>query len=194
MPTVYVLNKFEPNPYNGVIVDTTSGGANNDLSPFFLGPIQTYEPGVIAANVENLWQYSKVYPGFTLPTGEPSDTYYQWRNNGWATQRAIRYPMGKGAKPLYSLWNGNKLGYIDARKMIYAPAYAGAVILTQSYDMLYSAVMIGHNIILRDFDGYDYIKAGMTLKDVINHPRKIMGHAFVLAMLLTGTFNDNIGV
>lgn len=192
MATVYVLNKFEPNLYNGVIIDTTSRGDNKDLSPFFLGPIQTYEPGVIATNVENLWQYSKVYPGYALPTGGPSDAYYQWRNSGWATQRAVRYPMGKGAKPLYSLWNGSRLGYIDARKIIYAPAYRGAVIMTQSYNMLCNAVMAGRNIVLRDFDGYDYIKMGMTLKDVINYPHKIMGHAFVLAMLLTNTFSDCI--
>ena len=35
------------------------------------------------------------------------------------------------------------------------------------------------------FDGYDYVGKRMTLNDVINDPRLKMGHAFVLAMLLT---------
>ena len=37
---------------------------------------------------------------------------------------------------------------------------------------------------LWDFDGYDYVAKRMSLNDVINEPKKKMGHAFVLAMLL----------
>lgn len=42
------------------------------------------------------------------------------------------------------------------------------------------------NIVLWDFDAYDYQKLGMTLDEVINNPNKKMGHAFILIMLLTG--------
>jgi hypothetical protein len=35
--------------------------------------------------------------------------------------------MGRGAKPEYSLWDGERLDYIEARKRIYAPLYARAV-------------------------------------------------------------------
>lgn len=201
---IYVLNKFQPNPYPGLEIDTTSHSNNRDLSPFYLGPVPTYVPGVMARNVENLWQYSKVYSEYAnIPANpadlfdltnsfayEPSDNYYYWRDEGWAKTRAIRYPMGKGAKPLYAYWDGQKLDYVSSRKTIYAPTYANAVLKTQSYAMLYNAVNTGQNVVLRDFDGYDYVKPRMTLKDVINHPRKKMGHAFVLAMLLTGTINE----
>lgn len=201
---IYVLNKFQPNPYQGLEIDTTSHSNNKDLSPFYLGPVPTYIPGVMAQNVENLWQYSKVYcehanhPAsacglFDLANSfayEPSDNYYYWRDEGWAKTRAVRYPMGKGTKPMYSYWDGQKLGYIEARKAIYVPTYANAVLKTQSYAMLYNAVRTGQNIILRDFDGYDYIKIGMTLKEVLNNPKRNAGHAFVLAMLLTGTINE----
>lgn len=199
--TVYVLNRFKENPYSGIVVDTTSRGNNKDLSPFYLGPVSTYEPGIMAANMENLWQYSKVYQEhaymqktpFDLLSPmawEPADSYYTWRNDGWTRSRAVRYPMGKGAKPLYSLWKGTKLDYINSRKVIYAPFYASAVLKTRSYTMLYNYVKSGQNVILTDFDGYDYIGMGVGLKDVINNPKKTMGHAFVIAMLLTGVIDE----
>lgn len=178
---IYVLNKFQSNPYPGLEIDTTSRGNNKDLSPFYLGPVSAYN-GTMVKNVENLWQYSKVYPGYE---NDPT-RYFDWRDRGWAKQRADRYPMGKGAKPLYSLYDGYKLGYVEARKFIYIPAYASAVIKTKSYQMLFDTVMRGDNIVLRDFDGYDYGSMGMTLVDVANNPKKTMGHGFVLAMLLTG--------
>jgi hypothetical protein len=191
---IYVLNKFQDNPYPGLEIDTTSRGNNKDLSPFYLGPISAYN-GTLVCNVENLWQYSKVYPEHTrfgwVEVGnpmihDPLDAYYAWRAKGWATKRAVRYPMGKGAKPLYSLYNNHKLDYVMARKLIYMPAYASAVIKTKSYQMLFDAVMRRDDIVLRDFDGYDYGSMGMTLVDVANNPKKTMGHGFVLAMLLTG--------
>jgi len=187
MSQVYVLNKFEPNPYTGLEIDTTSRGKNKDLSPFYLGPVPTYIPGRTAENVENLWQFSKVYSGYERYNLAP---FFIWRDKGWANPRAQRYPMGKGAKPLFSYWDGQQLDYVTARKVIYIPAYADAVIKTQSYKLLYYTMVSEQNVVLRDFDGYDYIKMGMTLKEVANNPSKTMGHAFVLAMLLTGTIKE----
>ena len=186
---IYVINRFHVNPYSGVYVDTTSRGDNTDLSPFFLGPVHAYD-GTPVCNVENLWQYSKVYPQHVDSAQNPTPEYFAWRNAGFAKQRAVRYPMGKGAKPLYSFYDGHKLDYIQARKIIYAPMYAITVIRTQSYLMLYNAVMAGQTVVLGDFDGYDYVNMGMTLKEVVNNLKKTMGHAFVLAMLLTGTLNE----
>jgi len=197
---IHILNKYESNPYQGLEIDTTSRDNNKDLSPFFLGPLQAWD-GQIVQNVENYWQYSKVYKQHVMPPQSPlrvndptaweiRPEYIQWRNAGWAKQRADRYPMGKGAKPLYSYYEGRHLDYISARKQIYIPAYAACVIKTQSYTILYNTVMSGHNVVLRDFDGYDYTKMGMTLKEVVNTPKRLMGHAFVLAMMLTGKLNE----
>ena len=48
------------------IVNTTSRADTKwerSLSPFYLGPVDTYGNGMwIAENVENAWQYSKAYP------------------------------------------------------------------------------------------------------------------------------------
>lgn len=206
MIKIHILNKFQDNPYrNSVTIDTTSHSeTNKDLSPFYLGPVTTYVPGVMAANVENYWQYSKVYPQHAYQPGDflkwldplawqPADSYYSWRDDGWRRQRAVRYPMGKGAKPLYSLYRGSKLGYVDARKKIYIPAYAECVLKTRSYRLMYEYMLApssGMDLVLRDFDGYDYEAMGMTLRDVVNNPKKTMGHAFVIAMLLTGEYEN----
>jgi hypothetical protein len=41
------------------------------------------------------------------------------------------------------------------------------------------------DLTLRDFDGYDHVAQGKSLKDVLLDPNKKMGHAFVLALMLT---------
>lgn len=169
-------------------IDTTSGsGEFRELSPFVLrvpNPI-TGEPVIF----ENFWQFSKVY-SCHLWNGEPNEEWWNWRRYGWANQRAIRYPMGKGAKPEYSFWNGEKLRYIEARKKIYAPIYAKFVELTSSFRLLKILSDRGHDIILRDYDAYDHAGLDMTLRDVINNPHRKMGHAFVLVMMLTNKLQE----
>lgn len=189
---VHCLFKFADNPYGGIEIDTTSNsGIYKDLSPFILGPIDTYLPGRCSQNFENLWQFSKVYKEY-IYNNEPTPRWYQWRDKGWANPRAVRYPMGKGAIPEYSYWNEKKLGYIDARKKIYAPIYAKYVVKTESFKEVERLYNSGVPVILRDYDAYDHIKLGMSLKDVINNPNRKCGHAFVLAMVLTGELEECI--
>lgn len=167
------------------IINTTSRSKNwsKGLSPFFLGPVKLYGD-YTAKNVENAWQFSKVYPQFADENENPKDDYFRWAEKGWSDSYAQRYPMGKGRKPLYSYWNGEKLGYIEARKKIYAPVYAKAVVRTEAFKKLLDLHLSGESYVLLDFDGYDYVKKGMTLSEVMNEPKEKMGHAFVLAMLL----------
>lgn len=188
---LYILNKFETNTYGGLEIDTTSHGRNKDLSPFFLGPLNTYVDGLMAQNVENLWQYSKVYPEF-VDGDNIKDEYYEWRNQGWTTKRANRYPMGKGKAPLFALWGSERLDYIPARKKIFIPSYARMVRNTRSMWFIQEKLYNGHDVVLRDFDGYDFVKLGMTLKDVVNDPTRTMGHAFVLAMIINNCLDECI--
>ena len=172
------------------IINTTSKSPSKwetDLSPFALGPCDLYEHNgqmLVAQNMENAWQYSKVYDCHADSQREPTQNYWTWAQNGWRATKPHRYPMGRGAKPLYSLWNGEKLGYIEARKKIYAPLYAEAVQKTNGWQVLKDLYEHEEWLILRDYDGYDYETKNMTLTEVLNYPRKKMGHAFVLAMLL----------
>lgn len=167
------------------IINTTSRSNNwtKDFSPFSVGPVKLYN-SYTAKNVENAWQFSKVYQEHVDDNGEPTDEYFKWANKGWNDTYAHRYPMGKGAVPLYSYWKGEKLTYIGARKKIYTPLYSQAVVRTNAFEQLLDLYLSGDSFVLLDFDGYDYLSLGMSLKDVLNEPNKKMGHAFVLAMLL----------
>ena len=188
--TVHVLPVWEHGRlYDCPNFSTVSGsGLYKDLSPFVLGPIDT--PGARAENFENLWQYSKVYNPFLGNDGEPTAGWFSWRARGFADKHAHRYPMGKGSIPVYSWWKGEHLGYIEARKRIYATIYAKLVVATSSYEHLAKVYKVVGEITLRDYDAYDHIKMGLSLINVINNPGRKMGHAFVLAMLLEGCLEE----
>jgi len=177
--------KREPLPEGAILVNTTSHSRDwgKGFSPFLLGPCELYG-GHISETVENAWQFAKVYPQHIGPDGEPTDKYWQWATAGWTSKRAERYPMGKGLKPEYSLWDGEKLGYVEARKRVYVPLYYKAVVGTKAYARLRELYDSGTQIYLWDFDGYDHVKLGMSLVDVLNCPDRSMGHAFVLARML----------
>jgi len=170
------------------IINTTSkGGWSSDFSPFKLGPCRvkpfsSYEESLV---LENAWQYSKVYAQHLDSKGcLRKGRWLQWAKEGWHNPKAVRYPMGRGAKPEYSLWNGSALSYVEARKKIYIPLYAKLVVATAGFKKLQRLYKSEETIVLWDFDGYDHVREKKTLEQVVNDPLKKMGHAFVLAMLL----------
>jgi len=72
---IKALFKFAKIPDGVVVVDTTSNNhpIYKELSPFIL-------PAPPAKNLENLWQFSKVYPcHWDEQEGEPMPEWYQWR-------------------------------------------------------------------------------------------------------------------
>jgi hypothetical protein len=168
---------------NGYGLDVTSRSMFwRGLSPMLLGPVMLYD-GLRAANMENAWQYAKVYREHASPA-----VYWPWAMAGWAASHAERYPMGKGARPLHSLWAGEHLDYITARQRVYIPLYAQAV---RFYALpLLAALRDQHErageLILRDFDGYDHRALGYSWADVIKDPGRRMGHGHVLAMMIEG--------
>jgi hypothetical protein len=159
---------------------TTHGDRFRPLSPMLLGPVPLYA-GMWSRTMENAWQYAKVYPQYRY------DGYWPWARAGWDSSRAERYPMGKGARPLHSLWAGDELGYIAARRRIYAPLYAQAVRMAQLslFLTLRQEARQGH-VVLIDFDAYDHRALGYSWDDVLNDPDRKMGHGFVLAMMIEG--------
>lgn len=188
MPDIQIVGPKDKIKDGYTLVDTTSKGHEvwtTMLSPFFLGPVSLYGDKV-AKRMENAWQFAKVYEDMLDEEGNPSDAYWKWAEAGWADSRPQRYPKGKGAKPAYALWDGEHLGYIDARKTIYFELYKEAVGRTPSFSILKKLAESGP-IALFDFDGYDHDQRNMSLAQVINNPARPMGHAFVLkAMLLYG--------
>ncbi len=190
--TVSIIHVRAKNLYNFPEVSTVQnyGGIYTQLSPFVLGPIQTYVSDQSAQRFENLWQFSKVYSEHLKENGDPNADWYMWRVRGWKSKKAYRYPMGRGRKPEYCWWEHEKLGYIEARKRVYARVYADNVIHTSSFNLLQKLYTIRGNVTLRDYDAYDHINMGMSMKDVINNPDRIMGQAFALAMILEDCLDE----
>lgn len=188
-PLIHVTGPRDRMSYPGVpVVNTTSRSPESwskAFSPFYLGPIPLYG-GHTAKRMENAWQYAKVYDQHLDAAGNPSEAYWTWAKTGWEKASADRYPMGKGAKPAYLWWDGQKLSYLAARQQVYFPLYRDSVRKTQAFTELQRMVAAGP-VCLWDFDGYDHEAQGMPLADVFCNPARPMGHAFVLkAMLLFG--------
>jgi hypothetical protein len=168
------------------LVDTTSKSEDlwtTELSPFHLGPVPLYE-GRTSRTMENAWQYAKLYSRHQAENGEPSEKYWSWAQAGWDNPRAVRYPMGKGAKPACCLWEGERLGYIDARLKVYWNLYQSAVAQTRGFERLCQLAATVDEVVLFDFDGYDHEARGMSLQDVMRNASRPMGHAFVLKAML----------
>jgi len=195
---VFALRRPKPTGYTLInITSTSSSPIWRKLSPMLLGPIMVHTPrGTFTAScVENAWQYSKVYRtdlrGRPLvdELGEPNDAYYAWARRGWANPSPIRFPMGRNTRPLYSLGpQGDRLSYIEARHTLYAPWYVKTVTQTPAYKALKELYETGAFIGLVDFDGWDHVGQQYSLAAVLRQPTPKMGHAFVLAGLLTNDY------
>jgi hypothetical protein len=181
--TVYIHSSVAEGDPN--IIDTTSHseGWNRDLSPFYLGPVDLWG-GYISQTVENAWQYARLYACHVDENGDPTDEWWKWAKAGWDNPRAVRYPMGKGTRPLCAYWNGEKLGYIEARARIYCPLYAEAVQRTEGWKKLKRMYEEKGEIHIWSFDSYDHRALGMNYTDVLKSSARKMGHGFVLACLL----------
>jgi hypothetical protein len=182
---VYVRSFYDKMPdCEYKLVNTTSNSrveVERTLSPFFLGPV--FPGKCLSENMENAWQYSKVYKHHLNEDGTIKDEYFEWRNKGFAQKWATRYPMGKNRSPEFTLLNDDRLGYIEARKALYIPLYNQSVIYAEGFHYC-REILQSTNLVLHDYDGYDHEKLNMTMEDVVNNKYRRMGHAFVLKMLL----------
>lgn len=186
---IHVVGPRDRNTYPGISVINVTSHAQDDwqraFSPFFLGPVSLYA-GRSAKIMENAWQFAKVYSAHLDANGQVTDDYWRWAKEGWASARPARYPMGKGVKPQFLLWNDQRLGYIDARLQVYFSLYRDAVRKRPEFERL-QKMAATQELVLWDFDGYDHEHMNASLGDVLRNDRKICGHGFVLkAMLLYG--------
>src|SRR5690242_19350064 len=66
------------------------------LSPFFLGPVKLFPDLsgelMVAQNVENAWQYCKVYEEHLDVNGDPSENWWKWAKEGFANKKPVRFP------------------------------------------------------------------------------------------------------
>lgn len=196
MSRILVLPKNAHIPYdierrfNVLDIDVTSHSKTygKNLSPFFLGgkkdPVLVPD-GRKAQNVENAWQYLKVYAEHLNSKSNIKKSWWEWSSEGFGLVRAVRYPMGKGAVPQFSFCAGERLPYIEARKRLYAPMYAKHAAKTKAFRVLQESYQDEETfLIIRDFDAYNHRQFKMSFDQVMNNPHRKMGHGFVLAMML----------
>ncbi len=180
--------KFRPQK-NYIEINTTTKSNNwsKGLSPMLVGMI--FSDNGIARNMENFWQYAKVYENQVDSNQNPLPEYFEWKNKGYNKEWADRYPAGKGAIPLYTWYCGEKLGYIEARKKLYLKYYQDAVIHTDAFNTLKETWLNckkdNTDIILLDFDAYNHRELNYTWEDILNDEKRKMGHAFILAKILS---------
>lgn len=133
----------------------TKSSPYGSLSPYTLTNKIIIDNNIVDANLENIWQFSKIYENVKesiqrksrfdnkIIWNHPSEihikdgiiqkSYWEWRKKGFLSEEPIRYPVGFNdrKKCLCSIYcNDNQidfLNYIDARKKIYLPNYLNAI-------------------------------------------------------------------
>jgi len=185
---IYAVSFHHKIPEGSLFLDCTSKSSNwgRYLSPFNLGPIPLYD-GYVAKNLENAYQFSKVYPQHSTEDGCPSQSYWKWAQEGWNNYKPIKYPMGVWNKHLYHWWNNKKLSSLEAQNQIFLPCYKQAVVKTQAFAKLKSFYLNGQkDIYLIDYEGFNHRFLEKTWDDVVSDPNIPVGQAFALCMILEG--------
>lgn len=185
---IYAISFKHTIPNDALSMDVTSRSNTwgRHFSPFNLGPVDLYD-GYVAKNIENAFQFSRVYPEYSTVDGVPSAHYWEWAKSGWNESKPIKYPMGVWNKHLYHWWNGKKLGMLEAQNQIFLPLYKKAVVKTPAFEKLklfYENAK--QDIYLIDFEGYNHRYLEKTWDQVINDPDRPVGQAFALCMILEG--------
>jgi len=221
-------NRIDPS-YEGfkkILVMMSGHSKWGDLGPYNL---KNKEGHIL----ENIWQASKVYPHVpysrqkysrydsTVIWEHPCEThideegniteeYKKWRKLLMANPYAVRYPVtfSHRRKCLYSLkeLDGQKLGYIAARKQIYLSVYKELVVNEFKFHELKSMLDKGENLLIVEVDGphqesmeyytekynvdqdfitHDSVLAtGSNLQILLDDPKHPFGHGYCLAAAL----------
>jgi len=195
VPDVFVYARGDRPQPDTHTVNTTSKSRiawQKGLSPFFLTvddvPLRPGGEVVDGVLFENLWQGLKVYAEDVDKDGNPTDAYWAFRERVFRCKTALRFPKGRGAKPLYALplHGKGRLGYVESRIKTYAPLYEAAVTATPAFKQLQEVVKEKGTVWLFDFDGNACLQQGKSLGWMMYNTKRKMGHGFVLAGILRG--------
>lgn len=184
---IYAVSFKHTIPEGAFSMDVTSRSSTwgKHFSPFNLGPVDLYD-GHWAYNIENAFQFSRVYAEYSTVDGVPAAHYWEWAKKGWQNPKPIKYPLGVWSKHLYHWWDNKKLSNLEAQNQIFLPIYKKAVIKTTAFSRLKEMYETGQDIYLIDFEGYDHRFLGKSWDDVVNNIDMPVGQAFALCMILEG--------
>jgi hypothetical protein len=172
----------EDSPVHWERINVCSSGSPlfKQLSPMLLGPVE--KDGLVANRMENLWQFSKVFPSeVDAKTGEPLPKFFTRRQLAFAMEKGKRHKI-KGQKPAYCYWQGHHWSYLEARRELYLPVYVEYVQKTAAWKELYSRHKRGVGLLLLGYDGRAYTDLE---KEFLNEAAPF-GHELVLCAMLEG--------
>lgn len=184
--SVLKIGHRETDGYDIVLTPVSTNREGRIFSPFFLGPVLL--PSCNGSkerdafhNVENAWQFSKVYggKGHLDYDNELTHKYHAWRQGGMESETAHRYPMGRGAVPAFSIYGKRRLSYITARKVIYTPYYARLIADIPMLAKLRTEYRKGAKILLLDYDA-SAEQSKMAFDELVNWQGRKMGHSYVI--------------
>jgi hypothetical protein len=184
---IYNLSFKHTLPDDAIVIDVTSRSTNwgKHFSPFNLGPVKLYDDHW-SFNIENAFQFSKVYEEYVAYDGEtPSQHYWEWAKKGWENPKPIKYPLGAWNKHLFHWWDGKRITNLEAQNNIFLPLYKEAVTKSSSFKRLKELYeSTDKDIYLLDFEGYNHRYLELTWDQVMNDPNRPVGQGFALCMLL----------
>ncbi|MEO0236632.1 MAG: hypothetical protein ABIN35_00170 [candidate division WOR-3 bacterium] len=176
----------KPHP-NCLSLNVTSAQARDAPERHDFSPMSAIEGGYKGYFCfENYWQSGKVFEGI------PHQQSQRW----WLSLKEPkrRYPMGKGRKVLYAIFNGQQYGYIESRKHVYVPEYYQLILNKPSLIKWQNLINQGHDVVIYDFDGprsstSEPLCLELTkelLIDKINDSTHPFGHGYVVGATLMG--------
>lgn len=177
-------------PYVEIDVTSRSTTWGKALSPMLLNP-GPFVNGT-AKNVENAWQYSKIYSyHWDDELKRPKPSYWDWREEGFRNWKGIRYPFGKENRDkVVGAWVGKEceqgrlLSYVEAKKELYIPLYLQALRASPVYGTFIKFIADAYhtdtNLVFRDFDVFNHYEKGLALPQIASSPDLRYGHGFIL--------------
>jgi len=89
---IHICGPIDKPPTGAFVINTTSRSKDwgRDFSPFLLGPVDLYAD-YVSENVENAYQFSKVYQEHTDSNNNPTEEYFQWAEAGWQESSSLSY-------------------------------------------------------------------------------------------------------
>ena len=163
----------------------TDGFGCASLSPKSIGPINHPQPGLPPAqNLENFWQFSKVFPDEVDSDGEPSALFFQRQVKGFLDPVPHRHKSLK--TPLYSVWRRQdqtliKYKYVPSRQF-YCHYYERFALVDDNFLKLKQMIADGFQLQICGYDAYPVTKPLMEHYLDESAP---FGHELVLYTLLT---------
>lgn len=173
------------------------------LSPMMLGPVHDESGELFAHNIEDGWQCCKVWPFHRQQGDNWLELWGEWSRRGRFSRLAKRHrtPKAPGQQtdavnrnvPLFSLYMGDEMDYVTARKRMYCRWYEELVQHVAEFRDLRARYLSGQKLILLDYDGLDRLNPAENvdltpekLRDLVNDGSRPFGHGLVLAATLMG--------